>query len=187
MFWPLAPNAREQRLQVRVFQIPRWLKSTFMNHDVNGLRVGRVIIRQAGDTGGEKGRYKMRMRSGLLALLICSTGLNAANYISTPTSKAIEARLVLDPVVKGWLGSGVLGLNNQGYLVMRQLHRAPQAQHTRVRFLLSKDQRERNAWMTIQRQRGGTHAHHHLFKLTYAQLPMGSWFQDDAGWRTKTQ
>lgn len=114
-----------------------------------------------------------------------SPGAAVAGGVNTPATRAIEQRLRLDPVMRNWLVSGVVGMDQRGYLLIRRLHRAPQAQHARVRFLVSKDQRDRDAWMTIQRERGNLRPDRDLYEMTFKQLPRGSWYEDDKGWRIK--
>lgn len=136
----------------------------------------------------------MRLRGFvLLALLILATLVQAndTNVLRTPALEALKQRMEYRLTeLKPYHQNGAVGLSAQGYLVVRELEKLPLDKRARVKRLLSKENRDREAMLQAMDlmipHMTKTELRERQMPQWRALMPVGSWIENLGKWQQKS-
>lgn len=129
----------------------------------------------------------------LLDLLVPSAQAQADIAVQTPQIRAIQARMKAryDSSLSGYLGSGAIGLGNDGYVAVRDAASVPLPQRAALNQAVADENRDRKAVYSEIAAANGNAAWEDKIRASFAkqwqqQAKPGWYYQDDSGaWKQK--
>lgn len=129
----------------------------------------------------------------LLDLLIPSALAQADIAVQTPQIRAVQARMKarFDSTLSGFLGSGAIGLGNDGYVAVRDAASVPLPQRAALNQAVADENRDRKAVYSEIAAANGNAAWEDKIRASFAkqwqqQAKSGWYYQDDSGaWKQK--
>ena len=129
----------------------------------------------------------------LLDLLIPSALAQADIAVQTPHIRAVQARMKarFDSTLSGFLGSGAIGLGNDGYVAVRDAASVPLPQRAALNQAVADENRDRKAVYSEIAAANGNAAWEDKIRASFAkqwqqQAKSGWYYQDDSGaWKQK--
>ena len=131
--------------------------------------------------------------SMLLDLLVPSAYAQADIAVQTPQIRAIQSRMKerFDSSLAGYLGSGAIGLGNDGYVAVRDAASVPLQQRAALNQAVADENRDRKAVYSEIASANGNAAWEDRIRTSFAkqwqqQAKPGWYYQDDGGaWKQK--
>ena len=129
----------------------------------------------------------------LLDLLVPSAYAQADIAVQTPQIRAIQMRMKarFDSTLSGYLGSGVIGLGNDGYVAVRDAASVALPQRAALNQAVADENRDRKAVYSEIAAANGNAAWEDKIRTSFAkqwlqQAKPGWYYQDDSGsWKQK--